>query len=156
MATAYTAPEYYRPMKSDTLSSTDLVIDAYGGDIGAKLTVVNDTMLLARIPSNAILVDGWMAMEDIDTDATATGDIQLDLDDGTDTIALLAAVAMADDGAQVFTRFSEITNALGTKLSDANRKYWDLKATATAAATAGTAGILRVYVKYLMEEGYGS
>lgn len=157
MAT-YNAPEYFRPMKKTTVGPTALMIDAYNGDIGAKMTVADDVMNLAKIPSLARMCDGWMAVENIDTHPSApTSDIKLELTDGTSTITLLSSIGNGNSGAQTFTRFTELTSFLGTRLSAANRHYWDLVATdnTAGAATAGTAGILRVFLLYDMDESYG-
>lgn len=158
MATAYTAPEYSRPPLKHTLGASPLLVNAYGGNIGAKLTVINDTMLIARVPSLSRLLDGWIAAENIDVHASApTNTLKLELTDGTLTYLLIAGVANGNSGAQVFTRFTEITTAMGHKLPNTNANLWDLKVTATAAtATAGTAGILRVYLNYVCDEAYGA
>jgi len=158
MATAYTAPSYNSPPVAHQLGPTTLLIDAYGGDIGAKLTVINDTMLLARVPSLSRIAGGWMAVEDIDTHASApTSDLALTITDGTLSYTLLASISNGNSGAQAHSFFTELTNALGTKLVNTNANRWDLKVSATAgAATAGTAGILRVRLDYLCDEAYGA
>lgn len=158
MATDYTAPEYARAPMRSPLGLSNVIVNAYDGNIGAKLTVINDTMLLAKIPSLVYLVDGWVGVENIDTHASApTSDLALTITDGTLSYTLLASISNGNSGAQAFTRLSELTTALGTQLVNTNRSWWDLKVTASAgAATAGTAGILRVSLVYDCHDMYSA
>lgn len=157
MATAYKAPEYGRDIYDVTVGDTSLNIAAHEvvGNLGARLTVIGDTMLLGKIKSLALPFDGWFANKLMDTNATATLSLRLDVTDGTDTVNVVPSTIVEDSGAEKLTRFIGM-DFLGLKLSKDNRNFWDILVTVIAgAATAGTVGQLRANFMFDMDRSYG-
>jgi hypothetical protein len=145
MATTYTASAF----NEQALSYAEGVISR---EMTYELTaalVISDIIKFCKLPKGAVIVDAWLACDDLDTHATPLITLTLRLNDGSAQKNFFSASTVGQAGGlQRATLLAPFESKL-----DSN-SWWVEVLVPAAPATGAATGTIRVVVLYTMDQDH--
>jgi hypothetical protein len=154
MATTFTADSYAEPAWTHAGSGGGGgTIERISKAEDFTLSAVNDEIKFFKLPPNAKILGGFFMAEEVDTNATPTGTVELQVTDGTTTYKLIDGLSVGADVYQLAPNAS--TNiAWQGQITDDDDWYVQVELD-TVCATFGSDVNIQVGIRYSLDREAG-